>query len=127
MHQGLQTVVESRSLGGAVVHQLVLRGKRQSQLVHLPSHFHRSEKESTLSMLLDLQTVVGSRSPEEVEGHQYALTSKHSRQLGRLPSHFHRNVRGSIVPKPQGLQTAEGFPFLIEAMVEKLVVTGKYQ
>ena len=59
MHQGLQTVVESRSLGGAVVHQLVLRGKRQSQLGRLPSHFHRSEKESTLSMLQGLQTVVG--------------------------------------------------------------------
>ena len=60
MHQGLQTVVESRSLGGAVVHQLVLRGKHQSQLGRLPSHFHQSVKGSILPMLLDLRTVVGS-------------------------------------------------------------------
>ena len=78
-------------------------------------------------MRLGLQTVVESRSPEEVEGHQHVLTGKHQRQLGRLPSHFHRNVRGSIVPKPQGLQTIKGFQLLREAMVEKLVLTGKYQ
>ena len=59
MHLGLQIVVESRSLEEVVGHQLFLRGKRQSQLGHLPSHFHRNERESNLSMLLDLQTVVG--------------------------------------------------------------------
>ena len=60
MHLDLQTVVESRSLGGAVEHQLVLRDKHQSQLGRLPFHSHRNVKGSTLSMLLDLRTVVGS-------------------------------------------------------------------
>ena len=59
MHQGLQTAVESLSPEEVVGHQLFLRDKRQSQLERLPSHFHRSEKESTLSMLLDLQTAEG--------------------------------------------------------------------
>ena len=59
MHLGLQIVVESRSLEGVVEHLLVLKGKRQSQLERLPSHFHRNERESTLSMLLGLQTAVG--------------------------------------------------------------------
>ena len=56
---GLQTIVESRPPIGAVGHQLVLKDKNQSQLGHLPSHFHRSEKESTLSMLLDHRIAEG--------------------------------------------------------------------
>ena len=59
MHQGLQTVVESRPPEGVVGHQLFLIGKRQSQLERLPSHFHRNERESTLSMHQGLQTIVG--------------------------------------------------------------------
>ena len=59
MHQGLQTVMGSRSLGGAVVHQLVFGGKNQSHLERLLSHSHRSARGSILSKLQGLRIVEG--------------------------------------------------------------------
>ena len=77
MHLGLQTVKESRFPGGAVVHQLVFKGKSQSHLGRLPSHSHQSARGSILPMLLDLQTAMEFQFLREVVVQKLVLKGTH--------------------------------------------------